>query len=333
MKKALVVGIDDYPSPNELNGCVNDAVEMSALLEANGDGSPNFDVRRLISSEGTVDSAALHEAIRELFSDDADVALLYFAGHGILDSDTNSGFLVTQDGRGPNWGINLSAVLELANKAYPKIKSTVILLDSCQSGFAGEIAGLGEGGKVSHIGTGVTILTACQREGVANEEGGHGVFTDIMLDGLRGAASDVIGRVTPAALYAHVDQTLGAWEQRQRPIYKANVRHFISLREVPPKVAKEILRRLPKYFPSSSSEFKLDPSFEPDRGEETERLRDIPVDDDNVRIYRELQICNRHGLVVPTQHEHMWHSAVYSGGCRLTATGAHYRRLAEKKKI
>jgi len=331
MKRALVVGIDHYPEPNDLSGCVNDAVEMAAILELNGDGSPNFDVRRLISSEQAVDSEALHEAIDELFAGEADIALLYFAGHGILDADTNSGFLVTQDGRKPNWGINLAAVLELANKAHPKIKSTVILLDSCQSGYAGEIAGLGDGGKVSHIGTGVTILTACHREGAALEDEGHGSFTGILLDGLSGAACDVVGRVTPAALYAHVDQTLGAWEQR--PIYKANVQHFISLREVSPKVPKEILRRLPQYFPSPSAEFKLNPSFEPDRGEEAHNLHKIPVDQDNVRTYRELQLCNRHGLVVPTKHEHMWHSAVYSGGCRLTATGAHYRRLAEKNRI
>ncbi|MFV0409045.1 MAG: caspase domain-containing protein [Paracoccus sp. (in: a-proteobacteria)] len=331
MKKALVVGIDDYAPPNELSGCVNDAVEMAALLESNGDGSPNFDVRRLISSEKTVDSSLLDEAVRELFSSDSDIVLLYFAGHGILDADTNSGFLVTQDASKPNWGVNLAAVLELANKAHPKIKSTVILLDSCQSGFSGEITGLGGGGKVSHIGTGVTILTACHREGFAAEENGHGSFTGIMLDGLGGAACDVIGRVTPAALYAHVDQTLGAWEQR--PIYKANVQHFIALREVSPRVPKEILRRLPTYFPTASSVFRLNPSFEPDRGEESDKLRNVPVDQDNERIYRDLQTCNRHGLVVPTQHEHMWHSAIYSGGCRLTATGAHYRRLAEKKKI
>jgi hypothetical protein len=77
----------------------------------------------------------------------------------------------------------------------------------------------------------------------------------------------------------------------------------------------------------------LDPSFEPDRGEEAERLKDVPVDQDNVRIYRELQKCHQHGLIAPTDHEYMWHTAVLSGGCRLTATGAHYRRLAEKKKI
>lgn len=330
MKKALIVGIDHYPNPYGLSGCVNDAVELAQILETNGDGSPNFDVRRMISSENNIDSCALDEAIKELFTGDAEIALLYFAGHGIIDVETNAGFLVAQDGKKPNWGMNLSGVLELANSANPRIKSTVIILDSCQSGFAGEVTGLGAT-KVSHIGTGVTILTACHREGYASEEAGHGSFTGILLDGLSGSACDVVGRVTPAALYAHVDQTLGAWEQR--PIYKANVQHFISLREVAPKVSKDILRRLPKYFPLPSSEFKLDPSFEPDRGEETERLKDIQVDDDNVRIYRELQICNRHGLVVPTGQEHMWHAAVYSGGCRLTATGAHYRRLAEKKKI
>lgn len=330
MKKALVVGIDDYPSPNELNGCVNDAIELASLLELNGDGSPNFDVRKIVSSEVDVTAKLLSDAVAELFSGEAETALLYFAGHGLLNQKTNNGFLVTQDGQDPHWDVSLVGILQQANNAYPKIKSSVILLDSCQSGFAGEVTGLGQEG-VNAIGNGLTILTACHKDGVAAEEDGHGKFTDIMLDGLGGAASDVIGRITPASLYAHVDQTLGAWEQR--PIYKANVQTFITLRSVEPRVSKAILRRLPDYFPSPGHVFKLDPSFEPDRGEEVENLKSIPVDDNNVRIYRELQQCNRHGLVVPTEHEHMWHAAVFSGGCRFTATGAHFRRLAEKRKI
>lgn len=330
MKKALVVGIDDYLPPNELRGCVNDAVEMASILEKNGDGSPNFDVRRMISSEEEVTSENLHDAITELFSGEAETVVLYFAGHGFLNEETNNGFLVTQDGTKPNWGVSLSGILEQANAAYPRISSSVILLDSCQSGFAGEVSGLGNGG-VSVIGSGVTILTACHKEGVAAEVNGHGKFTGIMLDGLTGAATDILGRVTPAALYAHVDQTLGAWEQR--PIYKANVQSFVTLREVFPKVSKEILRCLPKYFPTDAHVFKLDPSFEPDRGEESDNLTDVAVNEDNVRVYRELQLCNRHGLVIPSEHDHMWHSAVFSGGCKLTATGAHYRRLAEKKRI
>ena len=44
-RKALVVGIDDYPGDYSLNGCVNDAKEIKNLLETNEDGSPNFEVK------------------------------------------------------------------------------------------------------------------------------------------------------------------------------------------------------------------------------------------------------------------------------------------------
>ena len=44
MKKALSVGIDNYPS-SPLTGCVNDASAFANTMEKNGDGSPNFDVK------------------------------------------------------------------------------------------------------------------------------------------------------------------------------------------------------------------------------------------------------------------------------------------------
>jgi len=330
MRKALVVGIDDYPK-SPLNGCVNDAIEIGSKLETNGDGSPNFGVSRLTSNDKEVTSARLMTALKSLFQDDAETALFYFAGHGVFDPLTNAGHLISQDGVDPNWGISLSTVLDMANSAYPKIKSTVIILDSCQSGFAGQVTGLGNQSGVSVINTGVTILAACHKNGYAAEDNGHGAFTSILLDGLGGASADVLGRVTPASLYAHVDQTLGPWTQR--PIYKANVQSFITLREVNPKVPLDVLRRLLDYFPDPTDVCKLDPTFEPDRGEEAEKLKNIPVNEGNVRIYRELQLCCNNGLVTPVGQPHMWHAAVYSAGCKLTATGVHYRKLAEMKRI
>lgn len=328
MKKALVVGIDDYPAA-PLKGCVNDAVAVSQLLEANGDGSPNFSVRTLTSTDSDVGSAALSQALGELFRGDAETALLYFAGHGIIDPNTNAGYIVSGDGRKGGWGVSLSEVLGLANAAHPRIKSSVIILDSCHSGFAGEVAGL-PAGSPSPIGTGVTILTASHREGQAEEGQRHGVFTDILLDGLSGGCSDICGNITPASLYSHVDQTLGPWEQR--PIYKANVQSFVTLRQVSPKVPLEVLRRLPMYFPDRTSVFPLDPSYEEDRRNVSE-LAHIAVDPDHVRAFKELQGCNRHGLVVPWEADHMYYAAINSTGCRLTALGAHYRKLAEMRRL
>jgi Caspase domain len=329
MKRALVIGIDKYPSA-PLTGCENDAVAVASTLETNGDGSPNFSVELLTSDNTNVTSAALSDAITNLFKGDAETVLLFFAGHGIVNTDTNAGYIVSQDGTKGSWGVSLSDIVAQANAAYPHIKSTVIILDSCQSGYAGEIQSLGNA-NLTAISTGVTILTACHRDGTASEIGGHGIFTGLLLDGLRGTSADVCGRITPASVYSLIDQTLGPW--KQRPIYKANVQTFVTLRQVSPKVPLDVLRRLATYFPKAADQFALDPSFEPDRENIPEHLRHLPVNPDNVRVFKELQACNRHGLVVPVNAEHMYYAAINSTGCRLTALGAHYRKLAEAKLI
>jgi uncharacterized caspase-like protein len=330
LKKALIVGINEYENFSRLQGCVNDAVAIATTLETNGDGSPNFSVRMLISDRETVSKQALDAGIRELFSGEAETVLFYFAGHGVINPSTHAGYLVTQDGARAAWGMSLGEIIGLANRAHPKIHSTVIILDSCHSGFAGEAPEIANE-QISAIGAGVTILTSCHRSGEAAEIDGHGLFTEILLDGMRGGSADICGRITPAALYSHVDQTLGPWEQR--PVYKANVQSFVTVREVNPKVALETLRRLPEYFPDPTSIFSLDPSFEPDRENVPTQFRDLPVDEDHARIFKELQACNRVGLVTPVEAEHMYVAAIESKGCRLTALGAHYRRLAQMKRI
>lgn len=332
MKRALVVGIDGYGAPNGLQGSVNDALSISTMLEKHEDQSPNFDVKCITSDTMDVTTKVLNEALTKLFkSEGANTALFYFAGHGVMNEGAGEAFLVSQDGVEPTWGISLTQILNLANRADSDIKSKIILIDSCRAGFIGEISALGDSAGVSHIGNGVTILAACHRNGTAAETNNHGKFTDLLLDGLNGAASDVLGRVTPAALYSHVDQTLGAWEQR--PIYKANVQSFVTLREVAPKVPREILRKLPEYFPKADSMYQLDPSHEPDRSSESERLSHIKVDNDKEKVYRDLQKCCSGSLVTPVDHEHMWHAAIYSGKCKLTAVGAHYHRLAKNGQI
>lgn len=329
MRKALVIGIDDYQNCR-LNGCVNDAVAIANTIERNGDGSPNFSVRCLTSNESNVTSAVLNNAVSDLFRDDADIVLLFFAGHGIINPNTNAGYIISQDGHQGAWGMSLSEILTLANSAYPRIKSTVIILDSCHSGYTGEVSSLGNE-NIAAIGNGVTILTACHRNGSAAETNNQGLFTKILLDGLSGSSADVCGRITPASLYAHIDQTLGPWEQR--PIYKANVQRFVALRKVDPKIPLDILRRLPEYFPDATSTFSLNPSFEPDRDNVPDKFKNMPVNSDNVRIFQELQICNRYGLVKPINVEHMYYAAMESTGCELTALGAHYRKLAEMQRI
>lgn len=328
MRRALVIGIDGYIN-QPLSGCVNDAISISSIIEKNGDGSPNFDVRLITSNNEQVTSSLILESLETLFKGNAETVLFYFAGHGIIDPITNSGYIVSQEGKKGSWGIALSDLLNMANSASPKIASTVIILDSCNSGFAGEVSSISNSSSV--IGNGVTILTACQRDQNAQEDKGQGIFTKMLMDGLSGGSADILGRITPASVYSHIDQTLGSWEQR--PVYKANVQNFVTLRTMPPKISPETLRNLPTYFKSDTDLFMLDPSFEPDRKNIPIKFRKLPINPEHVRVFKDLQACNRQGLVVPVDVEHMYDAAINSKSCKLTALGSHYRRLAELKRI
>jgi hypothetical protein len=60
---------------------------------------------------------------------------------------------------------------------------------------------------------------------------------------------------------------------------------------------------------------------------------EFPTDENRQRVFVELQQCNRHGLVVPVDAAHMYYAALESKARKLTALGAHYRKLAELNRI
>ena len=328
MRKALVVGIDNYEN-SPLVGCEKDANRIADLLETNGDGSPNFEVMRLISDTEDVTTEILMGALEKLFQGEAETAIFYFAGHGIINEATNNGFIVTSNGSKPNWGIPLADIVTLASK-NTKIRTSVIMLDSCHSGYAGEISMLGDD-TLSTLPNGMTIMTGCQRDGLAADGYDGGTFTNLVVEGLRGAAADVLGRISPAAIYTLVDQTLGAFEQR--PIYKANVQSFVSLRQIEPKVSISMLRKLHEFFPAPSDVFALDKTYENDRSGMPDGENWPEPIEENVKIYKFFQSCNRQGLIKPNDVEDMYYAAINETGCKLTALGAHYRKMAETRKF
>ena len=327
MKRALVIGIDHYEE-NGLANCEQDAQKMTALLERNSDGSKNFDVNSILSDGAEpINRARMMQGIKALFATPAEMALLYFAGHGVFDQDTSAGTLIAQNGEEDGIGVAMGDIIALASAAWPSIKTTVIILDCCNSGAAGDL----QGSDRALLGQGMTILTSSDRSGEAHSEIGGGVFTSIMLDALEGAAADIRGNITPAAVYTHVDQSLGSWAQR--PIYKANVREFVSLRQVEPKIPDTILRKLPEWFPEPDAIFPLNPSFEPDikEGDEDDYSQEERAI--NQKIFAELQLCNRYGLIQPVDAEHMYFAAMNSNGCHLSILGKHYYRLAQERHI
>jgi len=333
MRKALVVGINHYDSLRPLQGCVADAQGVAEVLERNDDADKtiNFATPKILIATGrgqTVTRRELRAAVEALFRGDPEIALLYFAGHGFVDE--TGGFLCASDSRDGDDGLALNDVITFARES--KAKNRIVILDSCHGGVVGNRAG---GGGVAEIAQGMTLLTASTEDESAFEggSGAPGVFTNLLLDALKGAASNLVGEVTPGSVYAHIDQSLGPWGG-QRPVFKTNVKSFVSLRKVKPPIVLEELQQLSKHFPEPGFRYRLDPSFEPERAS-TEALNPNVPPPDPVKnaVFRVLQSYAKVNLVRPVDAPHMWHAAMESKACELTVLGEHYRRLVAANLI
>lgn len=167
-----------------------------------------------------------------------------------------------------------------------------------------------------------SLIAASRGDQPSVEVGGGGLFTSLVLGALEGGAADLLGHVTIPAIYAKVEAALGAWDQR--PLLKSHVSKVIAIRKCEPPISTAILRELPALFPLPAKDFTLSPEYE-----DTYKHKD----EAKVAVFYKLQNLNRVHLVVPIQAKHMYAAAMKSTGCRLTAAGRYYWRLAKNGRL
>jgi hypothetical protein len=316
MKRALLVGINRYDGFGDLAGCVSDVDAVEPLLSRNDDDSPNFDCEKRTTDTGGVTRDELVADLDALLAPGAEIAVLYFAGHG--DYRANDVVLVTQDGTGNTPGIPFSEVL--AKVAESQIGEIIVMLDCCFSGAAGGIPQLGT--SMAALRNGVSILMASRGDQTAAEAAGRGLFSTYLCGALEGGAADVLGKVTVAGLYSYLDESFGAWDQR--PVFKSNVDRLHVIRACKPAVPLPELRQINDLFPTADHVFPLDPSYE-DTAE--------PRNAEHEASFKTLQRYRAAKLVDPVGEEHMYYAAMNSTGCRLTPLGRHYWHMAEENRF
>ncbi len=120
---ALVIGQTNYTALPALPNPTNDARLISGLL-----GDLGFEVSTVLDA----DSARLERTLRRFAEDaeGADVALLYFAGHGVEAGGEN--FLVPIDAT-PDAPMGLAAISPILAQLQASVPVTILLLDACRT--------------------------------------------------------------------------------------------------------------------------------------------------------------------------------------------------------
>ncbi|MEQ9640458.1 MAG: caspase family protein [Alphaproteobacteria bacterium] len=125
---ALVIGNNAYQSLPKLQTAVADAEAVAQLLET----KYNFQVRLLRDATRTDILRALNEYRAELTPDDN--LLIYYAGHGYIDRQTDTGFwqpVDAEDDDDLNWVSNADLTRRLNAMTA---KHVMVIADSCYSG-------------------------------------------------------------------------------------------------------------------------------------------------------------------------------------------------------
>jgi hypothetical protein len=318
MRRALLVGVDGYDNFSALSGCVNDVRAVKALLSRHDDGSPNFDCQVLADPVEGVRADQLRAGVARLFAPGADVALLYYAGHGIQRN--NDLTLATTDSTVHSAGVTMMEVMGAIADATV-LREVIVILDCCFSGAAGGIPHVAT--DVAALRPGVSILTAARADQPAAEtERNRGLFSTMFCGALAGGAADVMGNVSISGLFAYLSECFGPWEQR--PTLKANIDRVHDLRRCAPFMPPHELRRLPDLFSTPEFELPLDPSYEPDAE---------PAHPQHEVDFALLQRARSAKLVEPVGTTHLYFAAMESRSCRLTPLGRHYRMLAEQCRL
>ena len=125
---ALVIGNNNYRHLRQLRTAVNDAREISRILESNY----GFRVTLLLDADRYQILSALN-GLRERLTD-KDNLLIYYAGHGELDAKNQRGHWLPVDaepGSTANWISNV-AVTDILNSM--SVQQLLVVADSCYAG-------------------------------------------------------------------------------------------------------------------------------------------------------------------------------------------------------
>lgn len=241
-RRAVCVGIDEYQGDDRLDLCVADAAEVADYLSQPEYG---FDVELLVNREAT--RSNILRTLGSAMQEELDFFLFYFSGHGtVTDLDA---FLVTIDHEPFAEGVSLSDLSRFMEKISGKARHCLTVLDCCHSG-AGQFGEIRKLITPEEIDRGIpartesrVLLAACRPEQFAIEDSryGHGLFTNMLLEGLSGDAADPHGNITVGSLSEFIDRGLESVGAEQIMVTKGDSAGRVVLAAGFTPIAREAL--------------------------------------------------------------------------------------------
>lgn len=279
-KYALLVGIDEYPAPNALHGCVNDVATMRQLF-INKFGFAEQNIALVLNADAS--RAGIETAFRSHLIQQAaagDIVVFYYSGHGTLtpdfDGDEDDQYDETL------CPVNISGIRQetwvtddMLRQWLTELRTdrVTVILDACHSG-TGTRAAPPLMPKAMDIGFGTHVgrpakahfrdaamhhaliagSSAAQSSYVAHDQSG-GVLTTFLAETLMNTAKDVTFERLMQQLVPQVEAYVSAYYNNatQTPQFEGDSAQpvfFVTASELPPNHAAPAPVEIEATFPA-----------------------------------------------------------------------------------
>jgi WD40 repeat protein len=216
----LTIAVDKYRDGDlRLKYSNADAKAVAALLQAKGEGLFGT-VNRYAISDADVTREKLEQTFASIGKKARreDLFILFVAGHGITYAKDGTfyflpvNFRYSQDEDIVTQGVSMNDFKRYL--AYIQSAKSLLMLDTCNSGsFADAIASRGvlEKSSINKLTRAVgrhTIVASSKSQVALEGIEGHGAFSYVLLDGIKGKAANHKGEITVNSLVSFVESTL-----------------------------------------------------------------------------------------------------------------------------
>lgn len=223
---ALVVGISKYKNIISLRYADDDArLFAKCLIDQQICKKENISL--LIDSVATTSSFYKELSIIKNKIKPNDKLIIYFAGHGDVETEIESGFLLPYNSEANNYpatAIDITMLEKYVNAFVAKNAKVILITDACRSGnlVGGSIGASSTVTAISKSFNNVIKIMSCQPSQLSQEkkykDGGHGIFTRNLVDGFYGLADkNNDGSVTLRELDLYLDNVAIETNQNQIP--------------------------------------------------------------------------------------------------------------------
>lgn len=230
----LAVGVSDYAADDlKLEFADRDAIAISRALRDAARGGRYREVKSMVLTDRQVTRASLLDGLANFLGNAGpdDVAVLFFAGHGVRDLASGSYYFLPYPAQTDNLlteGLRMTDFDEMLRIVRRNVRAVVVMLDTCHAGAFGlgtsQVVSADEMAAQMSAGEGFFLLAASRPGEKSKEEKslGHGAFTFSILEALEGRAdADGDGALSVSELFGYVAKRVPSLTSgQQHPYHK-----------------------------------------------------------------------------------------------------------------